>query len=136
MMFSRSLRIMKGYEIIPVICGLLNPKTGAGFPGQPAICRRSPSPVWTHQHLIGWNTVWVVQLSGQWDQGKWPSMYRQASPPLPPSHPDGLLFSCATRRRFQPGQMFNTGDNMFAPHRCLPRLPVTPATQSTPVKVC
>ncbi|MEQ2208476.1 hypothetical protein XENOCAPTIV_001519, partial [Xenoophorus captivus] len=95
------------YEIIPVICGLLNPKTGAGFPGQPAICRHSPSPVWTHQHLIGWNTVRV----------------------------DGLLFSCATRRRFQPGQMFNTADNMFAPHRCLPRLPVTPATQSTPVKV-
>lgn len=46
-------------------------------------------------------------------------------PPPPPSsplflsHPDGLLFSCAALRRFQPGQMFNTGDNMFAPHRCL-----------------
>lgn len=40
---------------------------------------------------------------------------------LPPSrfHPDSLLFSCATRRRFQPGQMFNTDDNMFAPRCCL-----------------
>lgn len=31
-----------GYEIIPVICRLLNPETGAGFPGQAAICHRSP----------------------------------------------------------------------------------------------
>lgn len=31
-----------GYEIIPVICRLLNPEKGAGFPGQPAICQRSP----------------------------------------------------------------------------------------------
>lgn len=62
----------------------------------------------------------LVQLSGQWDRGKEPSMYSQTSPPSLSilSHPDGLLFSCAARRRFQPGQMFNTGDNMFAPHRC------------------
>ncbi|KAK2857116.1 hypothetical protein Q5P01_005851 [Channa striata] len=58
-------------------------------------------------------------------------MYSQACLPpihLPPpflSHPDGLLFSCAARRRFQPGQMFNTSDNMFPRHRCLPRLAVT-----------
>lgn len=34
---------------------------------------------------------------------------------LPPSFPiqTALLFSCAARSRFQPGQMFNTSDNMF-----------------------
>lgn len=30
-----------GYEIIPVICRLLNPEKGAGFPGQAAICQHS-----------------------------------------------------------------------------------------------
>lgn len=90
--------IKRAVHFLPSLLPLLTPSSS--FPLFPP----APSP---------------VQLSGQWDCGTSPSSPSQVAllpaplPLYPPTTPL-LLFSCAPRRRLQPGQMFDTSGAVFA----------------------
>lgn len=75
-----------------------------------------PTPSSPFPPSLASSAVWSMG-PGQVAKHVQPSLPLRFPPPFL-SHPDGLLFSCAARHRFQPGQMFDTGDNMFAPRRC------------------